>query len=270
MQRLLKWFRTGPDAAPTPYRPRAGKPVLRARGLTHAFGEGETRTTALHPLGLELYRGQIALLMGPSGSGKSTLLAALSGLLRPDGGQVLALGKDLWALSAQEQERFRLRHFGFIFQGYNLFPALTARQQSEIILRWGEGLSGGETRRRADDMLASLGLGRKGHLRPAQLSGGEKQRVAVGRALVKGPDFCFADEPTSALDWEHGRQVIEMLRDAARQRGATVLVVSHDARLVPYADRVFRLDDGHLAEQTPEVIPLRPAAEGAEGLPAAV
>ncbi|HZY84229.1 MAG TPA: ABC transporter ATP-binding protein [Gemmataceae bacterium] len=264
MHGLLKWFRFGPDAPPA--SPRANKRVLRARGVTHSFGEGEARVTALHPLALDLYRGQVALLMGPSGSGKSTLLAALSGLLRPDGGQVLVLGKDLWALSAKEQEQFRLRHFGFIFQGYNLFPALTARQQLEMILRWGEGASGGEARRRTDEMLATLGLGNKGHLRPAQLSGGEKQRVAIGRALIKGPDFCFADEPTSALDWEHGQQVIEMLRDAARERGATVLVVSHDARLVPYADRVFHLDDGHLTEQTAEVFPLRHAEE----LPAAV
>ena len=99
--------------------------------------------------------------------------------------------------------------------------------------------------------LALLGLAKKARLRPAQLSGGEKQRVAIGRALIKEPAFCFADEPTSALDWEHGQQVIEMLRDAARERGATVLVVSHDARLVPYADRVFRLDDGVLVEETP-------------------
>jgi putative ABC transport system ATP-binding protein len=267
MHSLFKWLRPSPDAPP-PARPRADKRVLRARGLTHSFGEGETRTTVLHPLGLDLYRGQFTLLMGPSGSGKSTLLACLSGLLRPDGGQVLALGKDLWAMSAKEQERFRLRHFGFIFQGYNLFPALTARQQLEIILRWGEGASGREARRRAGEMLATLGLGNKGHLRPAQLSGGEKQRVAIGRAMVKGPDFCFADEPTSALDWEHGQQVIEMLCDAARDRGATVLVVSHDARLVPYADRVFHLDDGHLSEQTPELLPLR--RSGAEDLPAAV
>jgi putative ABC transport system ATP-binding protein len=248
MQRLLKWFRTSPDAAPTPLRPRAGKPVLKARGLTHSFGEGEARVTALHPLSLDLYGGQVALLMGPSGSGKSTLLAALSGLLRPDGGQVLVLGKDLWALSAKEQEQFRRRHFGFIFQGYNLFPALTARQQIEIILRWGEGTSGREARRRADEMLETLGLGNKVHLRPAQLSGGEKQRVAIGRALIKNPEFCFADEPTSALDWAHGEQVVELLRAAAHERGGTVLIVSHDSRIIPFADRVFSLEDGCLRE----------------------
>jgi len=197
--------------------------------------------------------------MGPSGSGKSTLLAALSGLMRPEAGQVLALGKDLWARSRKEQEAFRLRHFGFVFQGYNLFPALTARQQLEIILLWGHGASGREARQRADDTLARLGLAGKGHLRPAQLSGGEKQRVAIGRALVKDPDFCFADEPTNALDWSRGEQVVQMLREAARERRATVLVVTHDARLVPYADRVFHLDDGRLSEPDEDALSARHA-----------
>jgi putative ABC transport system ATP-binding protein len=191
--------------------------------------------------------------MGPSGSGKSTLLAVLSALLRPDSGQVHALGQELSRLSEREQEEFRRRHCGFIFQGYNLFPALTAREQLEMVLRWGDGLPRAEARRRTDEMLALLGLTKKARLRPAQLSGGEKQRVAIGRALVKEPDLCFADEPTSALDWAHGEQVVEMLRAAAHERGATVLVVSHDARIVPFADRVFHLEDGSLHEPGAEV-----------------
>jgi putative ABC transport system ATP-binding protein len=129
-----------------------------------------------------------------------------------------------------------------------LFPALTARQQLEIVLRWGQGLARREARIRAEEMLDHLGLAKKVSLRPAQLSGGEKQRVAIGRALIKEPSFCFADEPTAALDWAHGAQVVEMLRNAARDCGATVLVVSHDGRIVPYADRVFHLDDGCLTE----------------------
>jgi putative ABC transport system ATP-binding protein len=204
-------------------------------------------TRALRAVSLELYPGQVSLLMGPSGSGKSTLLAVLSGLLRPDSGRVLALGTDLWRLGERQREQFRRRHCGFIFQGYNLFPALTARQQLEMVLRWGEGVPGREARRRADALLDLLGLGRKTHLRPAQLSGGEKQRVAVGRALVKKPAFCFADEPTSALDWEHGQQVIQMLRAAADQR-ATILIVAHDSRIVPYVDQVFHIEDGRLRE----------------------
>jgi putative ABC transport system ATP-binding protein len=186
--------------------------------------------------------------MGPSGSGKSTLLAVLSGLLRPTSGRVVAFGQDLWALTPRDQEQFRRRYCGFVFQGYNLFPALTARQQLEVVLRWGEGVSGPEARRQADRMLGMLGLGGKEHLRPAQLSGGEKQRVAIGRALVKQPALCFADEPTSALDWSHGEEVIAWLRSEARERLATVLVVTHDSRLMPYADRIDYLADGCLAE----------------------
>ncbi len=232
--------------------PDGQEPTLRGLHLCRCFGQGEMMTEALKDVSLELYSGEIALLMGPSGSGKSTLLAVLSGLLRPDRGRVLALGVDLWGLPVQEQEAFRLRHCGFVFQGYNLFPALTARQQLEMVLRWGEGASGREARRRADEMLALLGLARKAHLRPGDMSGGEKQRVAIGRALMKNPDFCFADEPTSALDWHHGEQVIELLRAAAHERGATILVVAHDARIMPYADRVFNLDDGFLTEVGPD------------------
>jgi putative ABC transport system ATP-binding protein len=226
-----------------------GKTTLRARGLTRAFGTGAARTSVLHSVSLELRAGEVALLMGPSGSGKSTLLALLSGLLRPDKGRVLALGQDIWQMSERDQERFRLKHFGFIFQGYNLFPALTARQQLEMVLRWGEGVPGREARDRAQTMLELLGLGAKANLRPAQLSGGEKQRVAIGRALIKDPTYCFADEPTSALDWAHGEQVIELLCAAARDRGATIFVVAHDCRLVPYADRVFHMEDGRIIPQ---------------------
>jgi putative ABC transport system ATP-binding protein len=189
--------------------------------------------------------------MGPSGSGKSTLLAILSGLLHPDKGQVLAMGEDMWKMSDTERERFRQRYCGFIFQGYNLFPALTARQQLEIVLRWGEGVSAREARRRSDDMLALLGLAKKASLRPAELSGGEKQRVAIGRALIKEPIFCFADEPTSALNWEHGEHVVELLRSAAHEQGATILMVSHDERVVPYADQIFHMEDGCLTEPQP-------------------
>src|SRR5262249_145848 len=147
------------------------------------------------------------------------------------------------------REQFRLKHCGFIFQGYNLFPALSARQQLEIVLRWGEGASYWQARERADEMLALLGLAKKARLLPAQLSGGEKQRVAIGRALIKDPQFVFADEPTSALDWAHGEQVIELLRIAAHERGVTILVVSHDHRIVPFVDTVFHLEDGRMTDE---------------------
>lgn len=226
--------------------------VLQGIGLRRSFGDGETRSYALRDVTMELERGQLALLMGPSGSGKSTLLAVLSGLLQPDSGEVLARPADkmidLWKLTTRQREQFRLAHCGFIFQGYNLFPALTARQQLEIVLRWGEGASGREARARADEQLSLLGLAKKSHLLPSALSGGEKQRVAIGRALIKNPQFVFADEPTSALDWAHGEQVVELLRIAAHERGATILVVSHDHRIVPFVDDVFHLEDGHLTD----------------------
>jgi putative ABC transport system ATP-binding protein len=156
-------------------------------------------------------------------------------------------------MSEREREQFRLENCGFIFQGYNLFPALSARQQLEMVLRWGQGVGAREARARALDMLEMLRLGRKADLRPNQLSGGEKQRVAIGRALIKSPRFCFADEPTSALDWKHGEQVIELLRAAAHDNGATILVVGHDARIISHVDRVFHLVDGSLAESASEL-----------------
>jgi putative ABC transport system ATP-binding protein len=172
---------------------------------------------------------------------------------------VNALGQDLWGLSERARERFRLENCGFVFQGYNLFPALTALQQLEMVLRWGKNLAVGEARKRAQEMLDLLHLGNKAHLRPAQMSGGEKQRVAIGRALIKEPHFCFADEPTSALDWKHGEQIIELLRAAAHDRGATILVVAHDARIIPHVDRVLHLEDGHMLESEAEARGRAPA-----------
>jgi putative ABC transport system ATP-binding protein len=224
------------------------RPVLRGHRLTRAFGTGALAATVLREVSIDLFPGQLTLLMGPSGSGKSTLLAILSGLLRPDAGTVEVFGEDLWRLSERDRKRFRLRHCGYVFQGYNLFPALTACQQLELVLRWGEGVPGRAARRRAEAMLAFLGLANRAGLRPTELSGGEKQRVAVGRALIKEPTFCFADEPTGALDWQHGEQVIQLLRAAAQERGATVLIVSHDERIVAYADRVVHLEDGCLVD----------------------
>jgi len=229
-------------------------PTLEARHLSRTFGSGESATVALHDVSLELRSGQVLLMMGPSGSGKSTLLAVLSGLLRPDKGEVIALGQSLWQMSENLQLQFRLRHCGFIFQGYNLFPTLTAREQLEMVLRWGEGTRR-EIPRRVKEMLESLGMGRRGDLRADQLSGGEKQRVAIARALIKNPTFCFADEPTSSLDWVHGEQVIKLLRFAAHERGATIFIVAHDPRIMPYADRVCYLEDGCLVPHPAVAIP---------------
>ncbi len=229
------------------------KPVLRGIHLTRSFGDGEGRTTPLRDVSLDLHRGQLALLMGPSGSGKSTLLAILSGLLEPDAGEVHAedgeVMQSIWKLGQRDRERFRLRNVGFVFQGYNLFPALSARRQLELILEWGEGMSHREARNRSEEMLAKLGLEKQTRKLPSQLSGGEKQRVAIGRALIKNPRYCFADEPTSALDWHNGQHVIELLRDAAHKLGSTVLVVSHDTRILPFVDVSFSLEDGQIKHE---------------------
>lgn len=226
--------------------------TIQAFHLERGFGEGELRTIALRDVSLSLEKGQMTVLMGPSGSGKSTLLAILSGLLRPDRGSVHVLDEDIWKQTETQRERFRRQHCGFIFQGYNLFPALTALQQLEIVLDWSGKITGKPAKRMALDTLATLGMTDRAHLRPQQLSGGEKQRVAVARALVKKPELIFADEPTAALDWHHGEQVVRMLHHAAKQLNATVLLVSHDPRIAPIADRVFHLEDGRLAEHTAE------------------
>lgn len=222
--------------------------TIEAEHLTKAYGQGPGTYYALRDVSLQLRRGEITALLGPSGSGKSTLLAVLSGLLHPDQGKVRLLGQDVGAMTDSQMESFRRRHCGFIFQHYNLFPALTACQQLEIALEWASDLPRGGIRQRARDMLASLGLGEKLHLRPLQLSGGEKQRVAVARALVKKPALLFADEPTAALDWDHGQQVVRLLQKAAREEDAAVLLVSHDPRIVPLVQRVLRMRDGRVAE----------------------
>lgn len=226
-------------------------PAIQGIDLCKSFGTGENRTPILQDVSIDLCAGQFTLVIGPSGCGKSTLLTVLSGLLRPDVGVVRALARDLWGMAEPERRDFRLRFFGFIFQGFNLFPTLTALEHLEMMVRWGEGRSRTEARRRAHDMLALLDLGHKAHALPTELSGGEKQRVAIGRALIKKPTIFFADEPTSALDWTHGKHAIEQLYKASRA-GATVLVVAHDPRIAAYADQIVYLDDGRLvAEHDP-------------------
>lgn len=221
---------------------------LKGIDLSKSFGSGGTLTPAVRNVSVSCMAGQFCLVMGPSGCGKSTLLAMLSGLLRPDHGQVLAPDSNLWDLSEQQRRQFRLDNCGFIFQAYNLFPALTAREQLEMVVRWGEGESPRQARKRTAEMLDLLHLSKQADKLPIELSGGEKQRVAIGRALIKKPMLCFADEPTSALDWGHGKIIIELLCERTRRLGATVVVVSHDRRLVHYADQVIHLDDGQVTD----------------------
>ena len=219
--------------------------ALVADALSKSFVTGAVRTDVLRSLSIEVAAGELTLVSGPSGCGKSTLLAILSGLLRPDDGRAFALGQDLARLKPVELERFRLQHTGFVFQGFNLFPALNALEQVMLPLGY-LGLDNAGARRRASDALGEVGLGNRMQLKPAELSGGEKQRVAIARALAKEPQLLFADEPTSALDAANGQIVIDTLHRIARTHGATVLCVSHDPRLTAHADRVLAMEDGKI------------------------
>jgi putative ABC transport system ATP-binding protein len=221
--------------------------ALRATGLTKRFKTGRTWIEVLKDVDFDARHGDVTMVMGPSGSGKSTLVAALSGLLKPDTGHVSAMGQDIWDLSSARLDKFRLDHCGFIFQGFNLFSALTAVQQVSIILKY-QGHSPGAAREKAMIALEEVGMGPRMHQRPSELSGGEKQRVAIARCLAKSPQLLFADEPTSALDGENGQVVIRLIRRAAKQHGAAVICVTHDPRLEAFADRVIHLEDGRILD----------------------
>ncbi len=240
--------------------PPSATPIsLQARGISKSFTSGRVVSTVLHDITLDIRPGELTLISGPSGCGKSTLLAILSGLQAPDQGRVTALGQSLEGLDARALERFRLQHTGFVFQGFNLFPALSALQQVELPLSY-LGLTAKDAQRRAMQALEEVGLGPRMRLRPAELSGGEKQRVAIARAVAKEPELLFADEPTSALDAANGQIVIDILHRIARARGTTVLCVSHDPRLVSHVDRVLSIEDGRiLNDHTPSPRPANAA-----------
>ena len=219
--------------------------ALSAQGLVKRFKTGRTFVEVLKGVDFRARHGDVTMVMGPSGSGKSTLIAALSGLLKPDQGTVNAMGEDLWSRRPGKIDRFRLQHCGFIFQGFNLFPALTALQQVTTVLKY-QGLSRAEARRIAVDALDEVGLKPRMNQRPSELSGGEKQRIAIARAIAKRPTLLFADEPTSALDGENGQVVIRLLRRAATEHNAAVICVTHDPRLESFADRIIHIEDGRI------------------------
>jgi len=209
----------------------------------------------LKGIDLTIHRGELTLLMGPSGSGKSTLMAVLAGLARPDQGTVSIMGTAIEDLSEAQVNDIRLRHCGFVFQGFNLFAALSAFDQVRLVLEL-TGAPAHDVEPRTRQALDDVGLGNKIHLRPGALSGGEKQRVAIARALVKRPALLFADEPTSALDRENGELVTRLLHRIAHDHDAAVLCVTHDSRLLPFADRVLKIDDGRLvADDRPRDLP---------------
>jgi putative ABC transport system ATP-binding protein len=232
-----------PQYTHTPPSQPASKPSLVADKISKSFESGLVNIQILTNLSIAIMPSELTLISGPSGCGKSTLLSILSGLQFPDTGKVWALDHELSKANRRELEQFRLHHTGFVFQGFNLFPALTACEQIELPLSY-LGISNKECRDRALDALNEVGLGHRVDQLPAALSGGEKQRVAIARALAKRPQFLFADEPTSALDAASGQTIINILRRIAHAHGSTVLCVSHDHRLIQHADRVLEMEDG--------------------------
>jgi putative ABC transport system ATP-binding protein len=228
-----------------------GKILLRASAVAKTFTLGKVDVPALRGLDMTVGSGEVVLLMGPSGSGKTTLLSILGCILAPTSGSVAVMGRETVGLPEAELARVRLAHFGFIFQGYNLFPTLFAEENVRVSLDLrGVGKADAVARSRA--ALESVGLGDKFRVLPRDLSGGQKQRVAIARALVAEPEILLADEPTAALDSETGRAVIGLLRDLAVTHGRSVVIVTHDARIAAFADRVIRIEDGRIAGQGQE------------------
>lgn len=230
------------DATGTP-----GEVLLEVRDLTKVFGSGPTAVRAVDGVDLEARRGEIVLVMGPSGSGKTTLLTMIGGLLRPTSGSVRINGYDITSMKESELPHVRRKLVGFVFQAFNLLEALNARENVEVALNL-DGVSGKEARSRAEQVLVDLGMRARLRFRPRTLSGGEKQRVSIARALVNGPQMILADEPTANLDSRHGHDVVVLLRDIAKQQGRTVIIVSHDHRIREVADRVLWLEDGRLKD----------------------
>jgi putative ABC transport system ATP-binding protein len=222
--------------------------VIQASGLSKVYGQGSTELRALSDVQLEIRSGQLTLLMGPSGSGKTTLLSILGCILRPSAGRLELLGEDVSVLPESALPRLRREAIGFVFQGFNLFPALTAAENVALALDV-RGIRGASARQRSEDLLVEVGLKDRVHAFPADLSGGQKQRVAIARALAGDPPILLADEPTAALDSTSGRTVIELLQRLAHQHSRAVVMVTHDPRVLSYGDRILRLEDGRLVRE---------------------
>ena len=220
-------------------------PVISTYNLNHYFGEGQLRKQVLFKINLEINRGEIVLMTGPSGSGKTTLLTLVSGLRSAQSGSMRILGQELCGATTEQLVQAR-RHNGYIFQAHNLHRSLTALQNVQMGLEVQVNLSKREMRDRATAMLKQVGLGDRLNYYPSNLSGGQKQRVAIARALVSHPAIVLADEPTAALDRKSGRDVVNLMQRLAQEQGSTILMVTHDNRILDIADRIVHMEDGKL------------------------
>jgi putative ABC transport system ATP-binding protein len=225
----------------------SAEPTVEVRDLNKIYGSGERSVHAVRDATFSAHAGEFLAIVGPSGSGKTTLLAMLGGLLTPTSGHVSVGGVDLTSLGSGQLARFRREQVGFVFQGYNLLPYLSARKNLLAIAQIG-GVARAAARARADRLLEELGLTERANAYPAEMSGGERQRVAIGRALMNDPSLILVDEPTANLDTARGKQVVEMLASEVGQRHKTALMVTHDMRMAEYAGRRLTIEDGTLNE----------------------
>ena len=224
-------------------------PVISIHNLDHYFGEGQLRKQVLFDINLEIDRGEIVLMTGPSGSGKTTLLTLVSGLRSAQSGSLKILGQELYGATREQLVQTR-RHNGYIFQAHNLHKSLTAMQNVQMSLEVHSKYSQQEMHDRSTAMLEHVGLGDHLNYYPNNLSGGQKQRVAIARALVSHPAIVLADEPTAALDSKSGRDVVNLMQNLAREQGSTILMVTHDDRVLDIADRIVHMEDGKLAKNS--------------------
>ncbi len=221
-------------------------PAIIARNVRKDIHNGSQATPILRGVSLEIAMGETVFLTGPSGSGKTTLLSVLGCILTPDAGSVHVLGRTVNKLNADELTGFRSDNLGFVFQSFNLFPTLSALDNVQLALSM-RGWKQRSAKDKATHMLEQVGLGHRLHTRPAKLSGGECQRVAIARGLASDPAIVFADEPTASLDADNGQAVMRLLTHLVRDRGGSLVVVTHDNRIASFADRVLRLEDGVLS-----------------------
>ncbi len=221
--------------------------VVRCRGLTKTYGEGDASVMALRGIDLDVRRGELLMVVGPSGCGKTTLISVIAAILGQDSGQCEVLGRDLKNMDQKERTRFRGESIGYVFQMFNLLPALSAIENVSVPLLL-NGAPRKKAESRAEEALEAVGLSARRDALPAQLSGGQQQRVAIARALVHDPRLIVCDEPTSNLDHVAGRNMMELLRNTAKTPDRALIVVTHDPRIFEFADRIARMDDGNIIE----------------------
>ena len=232
---------------------RAPSLAVQCRGVTKEFGNGETRTLALRGVDASVHPGEMTLLVGPSGCGKTTLISIIAGLLNPTAGEVSVLGTRLDKLTGAKLVNFRAANIGFVFQQYNLLPALTAAENAAVpLLIAGEYASVAE--KKAAEVLELVELGAKKSAHPTQLSGGQQQRVAIARALIHQPRLLVCDEPTAALDAHSGQTVMQLLRRVALDPQRAVIVVTHDNRIFQYGNRILRMSDGCIVDDVEQEV----------------